>query len=1516
MKSNYSNENKFSGIYRGFVVYNEDPLNKGRIKIFIPGVYSSKYMDNYDLLPWALPAMSIFGGGSTNKHKTGVLNQEVGWSSVPHMGTAETGSQVFVFFENSDINFPIYFAVSQSGEGWLSEHPDQHVFNSDNVRIRIDESIYNEEKHEWETDEKSTCRHDSYTENIPDLGKKQLEVDCEQNGWSFANGKSEKLETRIDIEIKAENINAVNLNIHGNVNMHIDGNWYIEHIGNKYEYHKGEHYIKHDGSTYIEHNGIYKNVQEGTYSHIHTGNYNNIHTGDAMITRTGKLFEKINGDVSFEFDKQYNITIGGKINQTYNGDYSFNVKGNYSKTITKNKTEEVFGNVETVVFGWIQHTADENISFITKKGNFTVKTEGLFELFDEKNNITSDGFVNLGNRGNIQFISTFGNINLQCIKNDNVANFAKESVVIPWNPGFLAEINKNITMFPTFNKEIATATGFDFPTDITSFGSVASFYTSLPEQLIYDGLPVFLPTKMIVQNPNIPAPMNPDDLSWIPNFRSEVTDWRSGDNTMYWKLPGRMMGNINIETWSGDINIKTDSELGCAGNINIVANERTGTLPGYQIGCVNIKNSAKKRIYPDPRDLFFDSDFMMKMAGQLKLFSHGTNVEDAKSLKNILLPGAASAFVSQLGINISLHAVDYDKFYSVNAMNILTNGFMTDASPETSALIDELKKRPAPKLGCLKCIADFLLGIPGIQDICYTNENLLKFASVGIHRNGFSKFNPFDTKNPRGVFNIDTGSFNKISIGDGHAIDIGFTDRELGGKNIGSFNLISDTDLTLSTGKNYYLSANTTKKDATYEFSHVVVDKALDDFPPKILSEGLKILSPLWPNTGGKAFTITDGVVKILNNVEINTDIKIMNVYPELKYISLGYVNQLTEKIGKNISYLNKDENTYSFDYGFDFEKMKDLISSLDFTKITPGFSKNESITRLYEGACIENRTSKNTANVKINNFNDKMTITMDANKNAFEYSLSDKNNNFSKSYKSDDIFDLSWSLKDSSKKEFLPDWNFRNEYEYNYNLGNSIIDENIILNESYYSYHDNSKEISLAEPVPGSSFVDIYKNYTCNTYDNSSVWKSFLKGPSRDIKETHIEFTKNDIVQDFSYSSDRSTSKDVVYSSPINKNIFTLHSDNIWEDASTKTIYSTNQLETIISGTYTPSQYDSNSEWKREISNNTKIEQKGFSTNNIKVRNGVDDKLNDTKNNIYIDNGSNSTVNTTLTGFVNTFSFKNGGNGQTSTNNFGILNGYKANVSQNSLDIFNGVDGNGTDKVINVNSLSINNGKGSFTKNDFVLNNGHGIGGPCNFTINNCGEPGKSVDTFTLNNNNNETELKMVGSGPESGAINVFSSLSKQDDIKKNYILNVENQTENTKTKTFNNNAAFNIATNAFTTAVATTNTINSDVIVINADTSITQTSPNVVISRIDAKGVMQGDFQGSFQGTFAGQGAIAPGGLSPLGLAQPSPGAKGAVPPVPSVAKIGSGPIVSIIKDTFIKFLKFELSFFEKYF
>ena len=1543
MKSNYSAENKFYHIYRGFVVNNEDPLNKGRIKIFVPGVYSSKFMDVPEQLPWALPAMSIFGGGSTNKHREGVLNKEVGWSSVPHMGNVETGAQVFVFFENGNINHPVYFAVSQSGEGWISEHPDQHVFNSDNVRIRIDESAFDEEKNAWATDEKSTCRFDSYTKNIPELGKKQLEKDCEKNTWNFSDGQIKNLETRIDIEVKADNINAINLNIHGNVNMHIDGDWFVEHIGNKFEYQKGDHYIKHDGSTYIEQKGIYKNIQEGNRSYIQTGKYNYIQTGDALITRTGTLFEKVNSNVKKEYDQKFDLTVGGKTNEIYGDDRTIDIMGNYTKTIKKNSTEDVIGNIEITTFGHYECVVNDNITFITKKGNWTVRTEGLFELFDSEDNLTVDGYKNLGNKGNIEFISTFGNINLQCIKNDDVANFSKKSVVIPWNPGFLAEIEKNIAMFPTFNKIDAVTKGLNFPTDIFDFGGFISFFKSLPNLLIYDGLPVFLPTKMIFQNPNIPSPNNTDDLNWIPKFRSEVNDWRSGDNESYWKIPGRMMGNINIETWSGDINIKTESELGCAGNINITATEKTGTFPGYQIGCVNIKNSAKRRIYPDPRDLFFDSDFMMKNSGQLKLFSHGTNIKDAAKKKNLLLPDFTSSLISQLGFSITLNALDYDDFYKVNGMNILTNGFsMEDASGVLVQLAD-LQSKPGPKLGCLKCIADYFLGIPGIQDLCYVSENLNNFSSVGIHRYGFSKFNPFDNENPRGVFNILSMNYDQISMGDGHAIENGFTDREIGGKNIGSFNLTSDTDISLSSGKNYYTTSNTSKPDATRSVSHIVTDKVWDDFPPSILVNGINGINKLWSATGGIIFEIDDGVVKILKGlISIDTGIELLNIMPKLRYISLGYVNTLTEKIGKKITYSDKENNTYDLDLGFNFENLKDLLSSGDFSKLKVCFNKEKYLEQKYNGTFNKTYESGSFGKFEISNFTPNIAISFELNEDYHSYVWNDNNLKYNKTHTFDDKFSLYWNLKQhDASKLYIPDWEFKNEFKNSYNLGNGITKNESITDISKYGYHDPILINNVLEPIPEETYIDINKNEQYITSKSDSTWESFLMGPPRninfneklnagniinDIKDWDAE---KDIKQKYNFDTKRSTSKVVTYASPINTNILTLHSNNIWEDEENKIIYSTNLLKTEIKGTNTESEYDDNSEWHREISNNIDFNQYGFPLNNIKVNNGVGDK--NTSNNIYIDNGSNIEVDNTINRNINTFSIKNGknvaasnnsfeiengGNAEAETNSFTILNGNMANESKNSFDIFNGIDGNGTDKVVNENSLSINNGRGEFTKNDFVLNNGHGTGNLSNFTINNCGTPGNSTDTFILNNNNNETELQMIGAGPDTGMIKVFSSLSKQDDIKNTYTLNVENQIENTKIKTFNNNDAFIITTNAFTTNVVTLNAINSDQIVINGNKTISATAPAVNISKLIAVGTMNGDFTGSFSGYHAGEGAIAPGKFSLINPQQPSPNVNLQTPPAPTMTKIGAGPIISVIKNLLVKFLEIELSFFKKYF
>ena len=64
------------------------------------------------------------------------------YEDVPTPKYATDGSQVWVFFEAGDINKPIYFASAQSGPGWFSEHPNQHVFHSDNIRVRIDENPY------------------------------------------------------------------------------------------------------------------------------------------------------------------------------------------------------------------------------------------------------------------------------------------------------------------------------------------------------------------------------------------------------------------------------------------------------------------------------------------------------------------------------------------------------------------------------------------------------------------------------------------------------------------------------------------------------------------------------------------------------------------------------------------------------------------------------------------------------------------------------------------------------------------------------------------------------------------------------------------------------------------------------------------------------------------------------------------------------------------------------------------------------------------------------------------------------------------------------------------------------------------------------------------------------------------------------------------------------------------------------------------------------------------------------
>ena len=75
---------RFEGKYRGTVVNNVDPLQKGRIQVMVPDV------QNLTLSTWAMPCLPIAG-------------IQTGMFALPPIGAG-----VWVEFEQGDIDFPIW----------------------------------------------------------------------------------------------------------------------------------------------------------------------------------------------------------------------------------------------------------------------------------------------------------------------------------------------------------------------------------------------------------------------------------------------------------------------------------------------------------------------------------------------------------------------------------------------------------------------------------------------------------------------------------------------------------------------------------------------------------------------------------------------------------------------------------------------------------------------------------------------------------------------------------------------------------------------------------------------------------------------------------------------------------------------------------------------------------------------------------------------------------------------------------------------------------------------------------------------------------------------------------------------------------------------------------------------------------------------------------------------------------------------------------------------------------------
>ena len=113
--------NKLVGFYKGIVLKHE---NNGKCKIWIPGVYDESFKENPDLLPDAAQAAPLV---TANGQKSAAYFYP------------DTNSYVWCFFENSDANFPVYFAsinLDLTAEQYQKDEANiKFVFNKFEIEI-------------------------------------------------------------------------------------------------------------------------------------------------------------------------------------------------------------------------------------------------------------------------------------------------------------------------------------------------------------------------------------------------------------------------------------------------------------------------------------------------------------------------------------------------------------------------------------------------------------------------------------------------------------------------------------------------------------------------------------------------------------------------------------------------------------------------------------------------------------------------------------------------------------------------------------------------------------------------------------------------------------------------------------------------------------------------------------------------------------------------------------------------------------------------------------------------------------------------------------------------------------------------------------------------------------------------------------------------------------------------------------------------------------------------------------
>lgn len=136
--------------------------------------------------------------------------------------------------------------------------------------------------------------------------------------------------------------------------------------------------------------------------------------------------------------------------------YSLTVTGSKQLTVNKNMTHTIGGELHSTINGLAEVTACKSVNLkigdalslnvsddiiaSSLSGNIQLVTQGRFPLFDANNNVTGEGYNNLGTRGNIKIVSTLGNIGVYTVENTKIGTLNKPYACVPWNPSFLRQL--------------------------------------------------------------------------------------------------------------------------------------------------------------------------------------------------------------------------------------------------------------------------------------------------------------------------------------------------------------------------------------------------------------------------------------------------------------------------------------------------------------------------------------------------------------------------------------------------------------------------------------------------------------------------------------------------------------------------------------------------------------------------------------------------------------------------------------------------------------------------------------------------------------------------------------------------------------------------------------------------------------------------------------------------------------------------------------------------------------------